>query len=347
MIDVGILGATGLVGQHLAARLEGHPWFRVAWVGGSERSAGRRYGDVPWRIDAPRSEAASRLRLERAQPGALPALLFSALPAAEADALEPALARQGHVVISNARSHRMRADVPLIVPEINPEQLALIARQPWPGAIVTNPNCAAVVIALALAPIARFGIGAVAVSTLQALSGAGHPGIASLDALANVIPFIDGEEEKIEAETRRILGREFPISAHATRVPVAHGHMALVAARVEAQVEADDLREAWASFRGSPVVRGLPGAPARPVVVDDDRDRPQPRLDAARGDGMTVSIGRVRRCAVLGWRFAALGHNLIRGAAGAAILNAELCVAAGVVGPAGERVGTEAGDIVA
>ena len=347
MIDVGILGATGLVGQQIAARLEGHPWFRVAWVGASERSAGRRYGDVPWRIDAPRPEAASRLRLDRAQPGTLPALLFSALPASAADALEPALACKGHVVISNARSHRMRDDVPLVVPEINPEQLALIARQPWPGAIVTNPNCAAVVIALALAPIARFGIGAVAVSTLQALSGAGHPGVASLDAIANVIPFIDGEEEKIERETRRILGRDFPMSAHATRVPVAHGHMALVAARLEARVDAEDVREAWASFRGSPLVRGLPGAPARPIVVDDERDRPQPRRDAARGDGMTVSLGRLRRCDVLGWRFAALGHNLIRGAAGAAVLNAELCAAAGVIGPSGERVRAEAGDIVA
>lgn len=347
MIDVGILGATGLVGQHIAARLEGHPWFRVVWVGASERSAGRRYGDIPWRVDAPRPAAAARLRLERARPGVLPPLVFSALPAAEAGVLEPALAGRGHVVISNARSHRMRDDVPLVVPEINPEQLALIARQPWPGAIVTNPNCAAVVIALALAPIARFGIGAVAVSTLQALSGAGHPGVASLDALANVIPFIDGEEEKIETETCRILGRRFPISAQATRVPVAHGHMALVSMRLEARADADDLREAWASFRGSPVVRGLPGAPARPVVVSRDCDRPQPRIDALRGGGMTVTIGRPRRCAVLGWRFAALGHNLIRGAAGAAILNAELCVAAGVVGASGERMRAGAGDIVA
>ena len=347
MIDVGILGATGLVGQHLAARLEGHPWFRVVWVGASERSTGRRYGEIPWRVDAPRPESAARLRLERARPGNLPALLFSALPAAEADALEPALASRGHVVISNARSHRMRDDVPLVVPEINPEQLALIARQPWPGAIVTNPNCAAVVIALALAPVARFGLGAVAVSTLQALSGAGHPGVAALDALANVIPFIDGEEEKIEAETCRILGQAFPISAQATRVPVAHGHMALVAARLDAHVAADDLHEAWTSFRGSALVRGLPGAPARPVVVSDACDRPQPRMDAALGGGMTVSVGRLRRCAVLGWRFAALGHNLIRGAAGAAILNAELCIAGGAVSASGERRRAEAGDIVA
>lgn len=347
MIDVGILGATGLVGQHIAARLEGHPWFRVTWVGASERSAGRRYGDVPWRADAPRPASAARLRLERARPGALPPVLFSALPAGEADALEPALAGRGHIVISNARSHRMREDVPLVVPEINPEQLALIARQPWPGAIVTNPNCAAVVIALALAPIARYGIGAVAVSTLQALSGAGHPGVAALDALANVIPFIDGEEEKIETETCRILGRVFPISAQATRVPVAHGHMALVSARLDARVDADDLRQAWASFRGSALVRGLPGAPARPVVVSGGCDRPQPRIDASLGGGMTVSIGRPRRCAVLGWRFAALGHNLIRGAAGAAVLNAELCVAAGLVGPSGGRVRATASDIVA
>jgi aspartate-semialdehyde dehydrogenase len=347
MIDVGILGATGLVGQQIAARLDGHPWFRVTWIGASERSAGRRYDEVPWRAEAPRPLALSSLKLERAKPGAIPALLFSALPASEADDLEPALAARGHVVISNARSHRMRADVPLIVPEINPGQLSLVGRQPWPGAIVTNPNCAATVIALALAPLVRFGIGSVAVSTLQALSGAGHPGVPSLDAVANVIPFIDGEEEKIETETCRILDRRFPISAQVTRVPVLHGHMALVSAKLGGGVEETEVREAWSTFRAPAIVRDLPGAPARPIVVHDAPDRPQPRLDAPLGEGMTVSVGRLRRSDVLGWRFVALGHNLIRGAAGGAILNAELAHASGLIDEAGERSHAQAGDIVA
>jgi aspartate-semialdehyde dehydrogenase len=332
MVDVGILGATGLVGQHLLARLENHPWFRVTWLGGSERSAGKRAADLPWRLECGRPAAASRLRIEAATPGAGPSLIFSALDAAAAETIEPAFAEAGHAVISNAKSHRLREDVPLIVPEINAHHLPIAARQPWPGLIVTNPNCSTIFLALALAPLARFGVSAVTVSTLQALSGAGHPGVASLDALGNVIPFIDGEEAKIETETLKILDARFPISAQATRVPVAHGHTELVSVRFDQPTTEAEVRAAWDQFQGPALVRDLPSAPGRPLWFVEGADRPQPRLDAGRDAGMAVSIGRLRACPVLDWRFVVLGHNLIRGAAGAAVLNAELVLQQGMVG---------------
>jgi aspartate-semialdehyde dehydrogenase len=337
VIDVGVAGATGLVGQHLVARLARHPWFRVAWVGASDRSAGRRYGDLAWRAPGACPAEAAELRVDTVRTGAAPALVFSALDAAAADTLEPALAAAGHVIVSNARSCRMRADVPLVIPEINPGHLDLIARQAWPGAIVTNPNCSTTFLALALAPLVPFGITGVTVSTLQALSGAGYPGVASLDALANVIPFIAGEEEKLETETLKILDAAFPISAQTTRVPVAHGHTALVSVGLERRVTEAEIRDAWAGYRGTPVVQGLPSAPAEPLAFVEGADRPQPIRDVDRGDGMTVSVGRLRPCPVLGWRFVALGHNLVRGAAGAAVLNAELLVASGVIDAAGTR----------
>jgi aspartate-semialdehyde dehydrogenase len=346
VIEVGILGATGLVGQHLAARLERHPWFRVVWLGASERSAGRRYGDLPWRAEAERPERLARLTVETAQPGRAPALVFSALDAAAADHLEPAFAARGHVVISNAKSHRMREDVPLVVPEINGDAIGRVSAQPWPGAIVTNPNCSTVFLALALAPLARFGLTAVTVSTLQALSGAGYPGVASLDALGNVVPNIPGEEEKIETETLKILDTVFPISAQTTRVPVAHGHTELVSVGIREKVGAAALLDTWRGFRGSDVVRALPSAPANPIHVIESDDRPQPRLDVNRDGGMAVSIGRLRACPVLGWRFVVLGHNLIRGAAGAAVLNAELARATGLIDESGARPAAFSGDIV-
>ena len=326
-IDIGVLGATGLVGQHLLARLASHPWFRIAWVGASERSAGRCYREVPWRIDAERPQALDFLRLELPRPGHGPALMLSALDTAAAHDLEPRFAEAGHTIISNAGAHRMRRDVPLVVPEINPSHLELAAQQPWDGALITNPNCSTIFLTLALAPLARFGIKAVTVSTLQALSGAGHPGVASLDAVGNVIPFIAGEEEKIERETLKILDGSFRISAQTTRVPVAHGHTELVSIALDEKPTAHDVRQAWTNFRGDSVVRALPSAPECPVEFVEGDDRPQPRFDVNRAGGMAVTVGRLRPCAVHDWRFAALGHNLIRGAAGAAILNAELAVA--------------------
>lgn len=335
MIEVGVAGATGLVGQHLVARLARHPWFRLTWVGASDRSAGRSYGDIPWRIDAERPDAAAALTVERVTPGSAPAIVFSALDATAAEPLEPAFAAAGHLVVSNTRTHRMHPGVPLVVPEINGASLELVAEQPWRGGIITNPNCSTIFLALSLAPLSRFGLDCVTVSTLQALSGAGHPGVASLDALGNVIPFISGEEEKIETETLKILGARFPISAQTTRVPVADGHTELVSVRLARTASAADMVEAWRGFRGSDLVAGLPSAPAAPIEFVEGDDRPQPRLDLGRGGGMTVSIGRLRECAVLDWKFVALGHNLVRGASGAAMLNAELALASGVVDRAG------------
>ncbi|MEW5981653.1 MAG: aspartate-semialdehyde dehydrogenase [Acidobacteriota bacterium] len=342
-VDVGILGATGVVGQRLASLLDHHPWFRLVWVGASDRSAGQRYGSLSWRApgDAP---ACVRDRVvSSCDPSGAPRVVFSALDAAAAESLEPTFAAAGHVVISNARSWRMDRLTPLVVPEINPHHLDLLADQRrargWDGAIVTNPNCSTVFLAMTLHALSAFGVERVVVSTQQALSGAGHPGVASLDATANVIPFIPGEEPKIETETAKILGTLEPggirphptrISATATRVPVLEGHVEVVSVELAASPALEDVEAAFARFRGE-CPPGLPSAPERPIELALNDDRPQPRLDCERGRGMTVVVGRLRPCPALGYKFVALGHNLIRGAAGAALLNAELMLARGLL----------------
>jgi len=270
-------------------------------------------------------------------------VVFSSLPADVAGEAEASFARAGYAVVSNSSSHRMDDAVPLLIPEVNPDHLALLdpCRGTGGGFIVTNPNCSTIMIALALAPLAaRFGVEAVAVTTLQALSGAGYPGVASLDITDNVLPFIAHEEEKIERETRKILGRlddgrvepaQFVVGAQCHRVNVVDGHMAAVRVRLGRDADPAELREAFAAFTGLPQQLRLPTAPARPVVVRDEPDRPQPRLDREAGRGMSVTVGRIARDPVLGHRFVALSHNTIRGAAGAAILNAELLVAKGYI----------------
>lgn len=342
-LDVGVLGATGVVGQQFIRRLAAHPWFRLRWVAASDRSAGKRYGDaVSWRWPTPIPAQAAGLTVAPPEPAGAPPILFSGLDASVAGEVEAAFARAGHTVISNARNHRMAPDVPLLVPEINPDHVAVLHAQRrqrgWPGAIVTNPNCSTAILALALAPLTPFGLEQVTVTTLQALSGAGYPGVASLDILGNIIPFIAGEEPKIETETRKILGRvtgdtivDHPVvvSAQTTRVPVINGHTVVVSARLAAAPALEDVREAVARYAGDPRVSGLPTAPAQPVVWFDEDARPQPALDVGLGDGMSVSFGRLRACPVLGVKFVALGDNTVRGAAGAAILNAELLVAGG------------------
>ena len=345
-MDVGVLGATGMVGQQFVTQLASHPWFRPAWLAASERSEGRPYCEAAsWRLpEDPPSEIAAT-RVEACVPGRGPRVVFSALDANAAKDIEPAFARAGHLVITNARSYRMDPSVPLLIPEINGNHLALLPKQReahgWPGAIVTNPNCSTVALAMVLAPLRQFGLRAVNVTTLQAVSGAGYPGVPSMDILGNVVPFISGEEEKMQSETQKILGsledsvvtpHLVVVSAHTTRVPVIDGHTLMASIKMDDSPSVDAVRDALRSWRGRPQELGLPSAPPAPIVCLEQPDRPQPRRDALRDGGMAVSVGRIRPCPVLGTKLAALGHNTIRGAAGAAVLNAELMLADGWIG---------------
>lgn len=345
-IDVGVLGATGTVGQEFIAQLSGHPWFTVTWIGASERSAGKVYREAtPWRLVAERPEWVADMAVDRVTPGRAPKLVFSGLDAGVAGEVEVAFAQAGHVVVSNARNHRMDPVVPLVVPEINADHLQLLPEQEkskgWPGRIVTNPNCSTVVLAMSLAPLRRFGLQQVIVSTLQAVSGGGYPGVASLDVVGNVIPIIRGEEQKLETETQKILGQiteagvEFypvAVSASTTRVPVINGHTELITVSLGSVPSREEVKAAIDGFSGRPQQLGLPSAPSRPLRYLEEEDRPQPRLDAERGRGMTVCVGRLRACPVMSYKFVAMGHNTIRGAAGAALLNAELLKADGRLG---------------
>jgi aspartate-semialdehyde dehydrogenase len=345
-IEVGVLGATGMVGQQFIQALAGHPWFELTWLAASERSEGKRYSEAaPWRLETQVPDGIAERTVEACVPGKGPRLVFSALDASVAGELEQAFADAGHVVLSNARNHRMDPAVPLLVPEVNAEHLALLRAQAErrggkAGAIVTNPNCSTVVLSMALAPLRAFGLRACIVSTMQAVSGAGYPGVPSLDILGNVIPFISGEEEKIETETRKILGslkgeavepHPVQMSAHTNRVPVIDGHTETVSVALDSKPKLAELRAAIEAFAGAPQRLGLPTAPTQALVYLEPPNRPQPRFDAARGRGMTVSVGRLRPCGVLDWKFVALGHNTVRGAAGASVLNAELMQAEGLL----------------
>ena len=342
-IEVGVLGATGMVGQQFINQLAGHPWFSLAWLAASERSEGKRYSDAAsWRLDTPVPQGIAERSLEPCTPGRGPKLVFSALDASVAGEIEQAFAEAGHLVVSNARNHRMDPAVPLLVPEVNPDHLGLLQVQAkgraGKGAIVTNPNCSTVVLTMALAPLRPFGLRSCLVTTMQAVSGAGYPGVASLDILGNVVPFIGGEEEKIETETPKILGslrngavalHPVRVSAHTNRVAVVDGHTETVSVALEQKPSQAELRAAFQGWSGVPQQLALPSAPREPLLYLDQPNRPQPRFDAGRGRGMTVSIGRLRPCPVLDWKFVCLGHNTVRGAAGAALLNAELMVAQG------------------
>ena len=343
-IDVGVLGATGMVGQQFIARLAHHPWFNLSWLAASERSEGKSYADAaPWRLASPMPDACRRMTVEGCVPGRGPKVVFSALDAKAADDLEAKFAAAGHIVLSNARSFRMDPVVPLLIPEINADHLEMLADQRkkkgWTGGIVTNPNCSTVVLAMALAPLRQFVIKRVLVSTMQAVSGAGYPGVPSLDILGNVVPFIGGgEEEKIETETLKILGSKGGrapltaiVSAQVNRVPVIDGHTMTVSVELAAHPPVPAVIEAMRTFSGKPQELKLPTAPDPAILVMSAENRPQPRLDAELGGGMTVTVGRVRACPVLTHKFVALGHNTIRGAAGASVLNAELMKAQGLL----------------
>jgi aspartate-semialdehyde dehydrogenase len=342
-IEVGVLGATGVVGQQFVSRLARHPWFRCTWLAASERSEGKTYKSVaPWRLPTAIPGASADRIVNACVPGKGPKVVFSGLDASVAGEIEGAFAAAGHIVVSNARNFRMDPLVPLLIPEVNPDHLKLLGEQreqkKWPGAIVTNPNCSTIVLAMALAPLRRFNIKSVIVSTMQAVSGAGYPGVPSLDILGNVVPFIGGEEEKMQTETLKILGTNggrtpyaAAVSAHTNRVPVLDGHTMTVSVAFESKPAIAEVIDALRNFSGRPQELWLPSAPQPPLVVTEEQNRPQPRLDVDLGGGMAVTIGRVRECPVLHAKFVALGHNTVRGAAGAAILNAELMHAEGLL----------------
>ena len=339
-IPVAVLGGTGTVGQRFVQLLEGHPWFEIVEVLASDQSAGKTYAEAVgsrWKLTTRIPADVAKLRVRAAGDKLQGRVLFSALDASVAGELEHEYASRGHLVSSNARNHRMDPKVPLAIPEVNRDHLKLLDLQPYKngGGLVTNPNCSTIVIAIALAPLHRaFGVDAAIVTTFQATSGAGYPGVPSLDILGNVVPFIPGEEGKIESETHKILGRigpkgiahaDFPVSALCHRVAVLDGHQMAISLRLKTRTTRRRILEAWDGFR--PLQKlGLPSAPDQPIEARPEEDRPQPRLDAERAGGMGITVGRLRPCPVLEWKFEAVGHNTIRGAAGAAILNAEILV---------------------
>ncbi len=338
-LEVGILGATGMVGQRFVSLLEHHPWFEVKWLAASERSAGKMYAEAcNWRLRDPMPKAARELPVHECKPGNAPLLVFSSLDSKVAGEVEKEFARAGHAVVSNSSNHRMETDVPLLIPEVNPDHLKLIPLQRhhrgWKGMIVTNPNCTTVGLVVSLAPLERtFGLTKVIMTSMQAVSGAGYPGVPTLDILGNVIPHISGEEEKVERETRKLLGQlsdgqvkmgDFVVSAQCNRVLVEDGHMESISVALKTKATIEDLIHAWRRFRSIPQERELPSAPRHPIVVREERDRPQPKFDVNTENGMATVIGRVRECPVLEFKYTALSHNTIRGAAGAALLNAEL-----------------------
>jgi aspartate-semialdehyde dehydrogenase len=334
-----------MVGQRFIAFLEGHPWFDITWLGASDRSAGKPYREATsWRLDGAMPLGVRDMQVEECRPGNAPRLIFSSMDASVATEIEQAFAQAGHVVVSNSRNHRMDPDVPLLIPEVNPDHLKIIPLQQrlrgWKGQIATNPNCSTIVLALALAPLKQFGIVRVTATTMQALSGAGYPGVSSLDINGNVVPYVPGEEEKMQCETQKILGDFMgdsirplaaKVSAQCNRVPVVDGHMVATSVELESKPEAADLLQAIESFSSLPQERKLPSAPPHPLIYLTENDRPQPRRDVERERGMSVFIGRLRECPVLDYKFIAMGHNTVRGAAGAAVLNAELMYSEGLL----------------
>ncbi|MBI3659609.1 aspartate-semialdehyde dehydrogenase [Candidatus Acetothermia bacterium] len=339
-IKVAILGATGAVGQRFVQLLENHPWFEISALAASERSAGKAYTEaVNWKLDTPLPERVRKLPVLEAKPGFEAAIAFSGLDSKVAGPIEEEFAQAGYAVISNSKNHRMDEDVPLLLPEINADHIGLIEIQKnkrgyKKGFIVTNSNCSAMALCLGLAPIDQaFGIEKVMVTTLQAISGAGYPGVPALDIVGNVIPYIGEEEEKMERETQKILGKfkngkieKHPmiLSATTTRVPVIDGHTESVNVKLQKRVSLDEVKSAFRNYSSVPQKLKLPSAPEHPVVLKEEIDRPQPRLDVNIQKGMATIVGRVRPCSIFDWKFVILGHNTIRGAAGAAILNAEL-----------------------
>lgn len=342
-LPIGILGATGMVGQRYIQLLENHPWFEIAWLAASDRSSGKSYGEAAkWRLDTPLPDRIAKMPVSPADPSGAPRIIFASVDAAFARELEPKFADAGCAVLSNSSAFRMTPNVPLVIPEVNTDHLHLIEEQPSRkqsgGYMVTNPNCSTIGLVMALKPLEeRFGIEQIFVSTMQAVSGAGYPGVASMDILDNVVPYIGSEEEKMEAETLKLLGSmqahavsplPAKITAHCNRVQVVDGHTECVSVKFTKAATREQILAAWDDFK--PLAgMDLPFAPKQPVQFADQPDRPQPRLDRNRERGMAVTVGRLRPCGLLDWKFVLLSHNTVRGAAGATILNAELLASLG------------------
>ena len=346
-IKVAVLGATGAVGQTFIRLLANHPWFELAEVAASERSSGKSYGDAAkWVGNSAMPDRVRALTVLPCDPAAVKSpIVFSALDASVAGDIETSFAKAGRMVLSNARNFRMESDVPLVIPEVNADHLALLDEQRtvrgWSGGIVTNANCASIMAVMALAPLHEaFGIRRIFIATMQAVSGAGYPGVPSLDILGNVIPLINGEEPKIETEIQKMLGKRvdvrvepaaITISAHANRVAVENGHTVCMSVEFERRASPEEAEAVLRAWRGQASARGLPSSPDLPLAVSDLPDRPQPRRDLEAGNGMTVTVGRVRKDPIFDVKLVAMGHNTIRGAAGASVLNAELLWATGRV----------------
>jgi aspartate-semialdehyde dehydrogenase len=359
-LRAGVLGATGLVGQRIVSLLAGHPWFELTDVAASERSSGKTYAEaVRWHLDAPIPAAARELVVKGLDPSLACDFVFSALDSSVAGGAEEDFARAGYPVVSNSRNHRMDPDVPLLIPEVNAAHLNAIPRQQKnrgydAGFIVTNPNCSTAGLVLVLKPLAEvFGLEKIFVVTLQAVSGAGYPGVASLDIQGNVVPFISGEEEKMESEPQKLLGKwngdrfvdaGLGISAHCNRVPVIDGHLECVSLSLKKVASLQEVREALRAFEVSSELASLPSALRNPIIVLEEENRPQPRRDVNTGAGMAAVVGRVRECPLLDVKLTLLSHNLVRGAAGAALLNAELLAARGFLN---RRANAEAGQSLA
>ncbi len=345
-IPVAVLGATGAVGQRFIQLLDRHPWFEFVAVTASQRSAGGLYGQTcQWVLDQDPPESVRGMPLRPSIPDLPARIVFSALPSQIAAQVEPQFAQAGYLVCSNASAYRQEPGVPLIIPEVNASHLAMLGRQRqergWQGLIVTSPNCTTTGLAMTLKPLQQaFGLRQVFLTTLQAVSGAGYPGVSYLDIADNLIPYIPGEEDKIQQETRLLLGQveggdrlpaEIGISVQVNRVPVFDGHTLSIAVQCARKPTPEQAIEVLQAFRGPEIVRGLPSVPPAPLVVRSEPDRPQPRRDRMAGGGMAVSVGRVRPCPLLDLRLVSVVHNTLRGAASGAILNAELLVAAGYV----------------
>jgi aspartate-semialdehyde dehydrogenase len=343
-ISVGVLGATGMVGQKFVELLSSHPWFEIVALAASDRSVGKRYGDaIKWSMPHALPEKIADMAVAACRPDLPCKLVFSGLDSAVAGEIEESFARANYKVISNSSHHRMDRDVPLLIPEVNSDHLTLIQHQRFgQGAIITNPNCSVIGITMALKPLLdQWGIEAANIVTLQALSGAGYPGVPSMDILDNVIPYIAGEEEKVEKEPLKIMGTchqseiipyTMRLSAQCTRVSVSDGHLACISVKLKKKANASEILTAWREFKGEPQQLKLPMAPKQPIIYLEDEKHPQPKLHRSLDGGMAISVGRLRECPLLDWKFVILSHNTIRGAAGCAILNAELMAKKGYFG---------------